>query len=340
MEATYFLNKLTDKQDLNREEATELVQILFNEKTSPLIIAAVLTALKMKGETVDEILAFIEFLKKGMVKIPFKGLVIDTCGTGGDCRMTFNISSAAAIVAAGAGVAVAKHGNRSASGISGSADCFEALGVNINLTAEEVKQILDLINIAFIFAPLYHPLFKSVGPVRREIKIRTIFNLIGPLLNPAEVKRQIIGVNTKDEAEKISLVAQRLNFDHILIFYSADGMDEISIYDKTFVFEVKKGKIKKFQIDTSKFNLEGNNRNEISANSIEESKEKVLRALKGKNGDCRKIVLLNSAAALYVSGKYKNIQEGLKAAEKSIDSGRAFETLQKLIKVSSSFKNE
>lgn len=337
MEATYFFKKITDKQDLDREEATELVQILFNENTLPAVTASVLTALKMKGETVDEILAFIEFLKKGMVKIPFKGLAIDTCGTGGDCRMTFNISSAAAIVVAGAGVAVAKHGNRSASGISGSADCFEALGVNINLTANEIKQTLDLINIAFIFAPLFHPLFKTVGPVRREIKIRTIFNLIGPLLNPTGVKRQIIGVNTKYEAEKISLVVQRLNFDHILIFHSADGMDEISIYDKTNVFEVKKKRIRKFTIDPAKFKMKGENRSDVSVNSIEESREKILSVLYGRKGDCRKITILNSAAALYVSGKYKNMEESIKVAEESIDSGSAFETLQKLIKVSNSF---
>jgi len=334
MNANDLLTKLTERKDLNRLEAHSLAEILFDENTSSVMTASLLTSLKMKGETVEEILAFVRVLRHGMVKAHYDDILIDTCGTGGDGQNTFNISTATSIVAAGAGIKVAKHGNRSVTSASGSADVFEALGVNINLNSDGVKKCLDATNIAFVFATLYHPLMKIVAPVRRELKIRTIFNLIGPLLNPLQVKRQIIGVANIDIAEKLSKVVRKLPFEHVLIIHSNDNLDEISIYDKTLIFDVKNKKIKKYLIDPGEFNLKGKNRNEISIASVEESKDKILKVLKGEKGDARKIVLINAAAALYVSGKYKSIKEGIAVAEKAIDSGKTPATLDKFIKAS------
>ena len=336
MNASDLLIKLTERKDLNLIEAKTLAGILFDEKTSSIITASLLTALKIKGETVEEILGFVEVLRDGMSKIKYDGLLIDTCGTGGDGKNTFNISTATSLVVAGSGIKVAKHGNRSASSACGSADVIEALGVNINLTSDSIIKCLDGANISFIFAPLFHPLMKKVAPVRKELKIRTIFNLIGPLLNPLSVKRQIIGVANTDIAEKLSCVIQKLDYDRVLIIHSKDGMDEISIYDETTVYEINKGKIKKFLINPSEFNLKGKDRYEISCATSEVSKNKIAKVLQGEKGDCRNIVLLNSAAALYVSGKYKSIKDGLKDAEISIDSGKSLEVLNNLIKLSNS----
>lgn len=334
MTVNEFLTKIVRHEDLTREEARKLAELLFDVNTPQAITAAILTSLKMKGESTDEILGFVEILRKGMKRIEYKGNLIDCCGTGGDGQSTFNISTATALVLAACGVKVAKHGNRSASGISGSADVLEALGANINVNEQQIRNCLERCGFAFIFAPNFHPLMKSVGPVRRELKIRTIFNLIGPLLNPTGLKRQIIGVFDIETAQKLARVIMKFPYEHVCIVHSSDGMDEVSIYAKTQVFEIKKGKLMKFVIDPLKLGVKGKNKEEIKVRDVEESKKKLFDVLNGKNGDLRKIVLLNTSLGLYVMGRCININEGIEIAGEAIDSGKALVSLNRFMKVS------
>ncbi|OGF98695.1 anthranilate phosphoribosyltransferase [Candidatus Gottesmanbacteria bacterium RIFCSPHIGHO2_02_FULL_39_14] len=334
MEAQEILEKLINRTDLTKLQSTILAEIIFSEDVQASIKAALLTALRMKGESVSEILGFIEIIRKAMVKVKIDDLAIDTCGNGGDNQNTFNISTAAAIVAAACGVKVAKHGNRNISSKSGSADVLEAMGARVDLTAKEVEDSLNFSNFTFMFVPNFHPIFKNIGLLRRELRIKTIFNLLGPLVNPAGVKRQIIGSGSREAAEILSKVVQRLDNEHILVVHSFEGMDEISIYEPTQVFEIRGNRIKKFVIKPEEFGLRGKDANNIRVNSIEESKVKLTEILEGSFGDARKIVLFNSAAALYVGGRCRSIAEGIKFAEKAIDEGLAYAELNKFIEFS------
>lgn len=304
-------------------------------------IASLLTGLRMKGETEEEIIGFIKAMRRRMVKMPIGAGAIDVCGTGGDGKGTFNISTATAFVVTGAGVAVAKHGNRAASSKSGSADVLEAMGVNIMLTAAQVMRCLKEVGITFLFAPLYHPAMKHVSLVRRELGIRTIFNFLGPLVNPAGVKRQIIGVPNLEIAEKLSRVAARLRYEHLLILTSEDGLDEVSVLAKTHVFEVKGKKAKKYILDPKKYGFKYEKNNFIHGGDAKENAAIIKSILDGerglpagRQGGRRDIVIFNSALALYVSGKAKTIDEGILMAKKSIDSGRAKKVLETFISFS------
>lgn len=334
MELQILLNKLVEKKDLTKEEAIFLMEEIFHGRLTPVQIAAFLTALRMKGESIDELLGFITVMQKHMVKIKNNGLVIDTCGTGGDGKGTFNISTAVAFVVAGAGVSVAKHGNRNASSLCGSADVLEVLGVNINLTQRQAEEMLDKTKFTFLFAPLFHPAMKYVAMVRKELKIRMVFNFLGPFVSPAKVKRQIIGVPNIELAEKLARVATNLDYEHLLIVSSEDGLDEISLSAATHIFEIKGKKVKKMIIKPRDYGFNKVSLNEIKGADVKTNAEIIQSVFKGKTGPQRDIVVLNSAAALLVAGKVNELQKGIEFAKNSIDSGSAQKVLERAIKYS------
>lgn len=287
-------------------------------------------------ETVDEIVGFIKTMRKHMVKIKAHK-AIDIVGTGGDGIGTFNISTASSFVVAGCGVPVAKHGNRAASSKCGSADVLDNLGVNLNLTPIQLEEVFKKTGIVFLFAPTFHPAMKIIGPVRKELGFRTIFNFLGPFLNPAGTKRQILGVPNMKIAQKLSKVAAKLNFIHLLLVTSEDGMDEITTTAKTKIFEIKSSQINSYSISPEKYKFKIARKSDLLGQDASANAAILLSILKGEKGPRRDIVLLNSAAALFVSGKVKNIANGVTLAEKSIDSGSALQTLQKLITESNKY---
>lgn len=325
-----FLNKLLDKQNLSLDEAQLLMGEMLAGKLLPTQISALLTALRMKGETADEILGFINVIRKHMLRIKAPGLVIDTCGTGGDGKGTFNISTAVAFVVAGAGIPVAKHGNRNASSLCGSADVLEALGVNINLTLAQAEEMLSKTGFAFLFAPFFHPAFKYVVPVRKELKIRTVFNFLGPFVSPAGVRRQMIGVPSIQLAEKLSKVAMQLDYEHLLLVSSEDGLDEISLSAPTHIFEVRGKRVKRTSINPKDFGFKRVSVEEVKGGDTQANAQIIRNILEGQDGPQRDIVVLNSAAALFVSGKVKSIKAGLSLAQKSIESGKARRVLERV----------
>lgn len=331
MKPLKLLNKIIDFKNLTKEEAMALMEEILDGKLFPSQIGAILTALHMKGETVDEILGFINVIRKHMVRIKIKGIVIDTCGTGGDGKGTFNISTAAAFVVAGAGIQVAKHGNRNVSSLCGSADVLEELGVNIHLSPQQAEKMLVKTGFTFLFAPLFHPGMKQAGPVRRELKIRTVFNILGPFTSPAGVKRQIIGAPNIKLAEKLAKVATHLHYEHLLLVSSTDGLDEISLSSPTHLIEIKDRQAQKMIIDPKDYGFQKVSVASFKGGDAKTNAAIIKRILQGKVGPQRDIVILNSAAALLVAGKAENLQEGIKLAVQSIDSGRAPKVLEEVI---------
>lgn len=340
MDAKILLNKIIDRVDLTSKEAGFLLETIIRGNLNPSQIAAVLIALRTKGESIDEIVGFIQTMRKHMLRVPFSGLAIDIVGTGGDGAGTFNISTAASFVVAGAGVKVAKHGNRAASSKCGSADVLEALGVNINLTPQQAAPILKKVGMVFLFAPLYHPAMKNIAPIRKELGIRTVFNFLGPFLNPALTKRQLLGVPTPALAKKLAEVARRLNYKHLIIVSSSDGMDEISISEQTHVFEIKGKTVRTSTINPNIFGIKKSNKKNILGGDAVENSKIIRRILGGEIGARRDIVVLNSAYALYISGKVKTVREGIKLAEKAIDSGSAKQILENLIKETKKYEKK
>jgi anthranilate phosphoribosyltransferase len=336
MDALSLLNKLIQNKDLTAQETRFFLEGVMDGSISHVQTSAILTALSIKGETVDEIVSLVKVMQERMLYVDFNG-AIDVCGTGGDGSGSFNISTAVAFVVAGAGVKVAKHGNRAASSKCGSADVLEELGVNINLSPIQAKKVLEKVGMVFLFAPLFHPATKDVLAVRKELKIRTVFNFLGPFLNPTKVRRQLIGVPNIDVAKKLIMVGKKLGYKHLLIVTSADGMDEISISAKTHAFELKKGKITKFFIDPTEYGFNKSFKKEIEEGTLSENAEIIREVLNGAKGPRRNVVLLNSGAALYVSGKAKNVREGIEMAEESIDSGFAKKILANLVKESNAY---
>lgn len=332
MNITDVLNKLVNKQDLTQKEAGEFLLGLMDGQVTPVVAAAILTAMRMKGETVSEIAGFITVMRKKMLQIKAPTNAIDVCGTGGDGTGTFNISTTVAFVVAGCGVPVVKHGNRAASSLSGSADVLKALGVHIALTKEQAEKVLKKIGMVFLMAPLFHPSMKQVALVRSELKIRTVFNFLGPFANPASVKRQIIGVPNKTIAKNMAEVATKLNYTHLLIVTSVDGLDEVSLSKKTYVFQVKGKSIKKFTINPKTFGFKTATKSAYKGGEAQENAAITQEILGGKKGSKQDIVLLNSACALYAAGKVKTIRDGIVLARESITSGAAKQVLENLIK--------
>jgi len=327
------LSQLLERQDLTQNVMLDVMRQVMGGELTPVQISAFLIALRAKGETVDEIAAAAMVMRELSTKVNIRETshLIDTCGTGGDGIQTFNVSTVCAFVAAAAGAKVAKHGGRSVSSTCGSADVLEALGVNVNQTSAQVAASVNEIGIGFMFAPNHHSAMKYASPVRRELGVRTLFNLLGPMTNPATARRQVMGVFDKNLTGKLAKVLQQLGSEHVLVVHGADGMDEISFTGDTFVAELKNGQVTEYVINPKQLGLEMHDLKDIQIQNIEESKIMILDVLKGKKGAARDIVLMNAGAAIYVSGIVPSLQAGIEEAADVIDNGAALEILNKLI---------
>ena len=326
------LHLLLERSDLTHGQMLDIMRQIMSGALTPVQIAGILIALRMKGETVDEIAAAAEVMRElsTKVNVTAKEHLIDTCGTGGDGIQTFNVSTVSAFVAAAAGARVAKHGGRSVSSTCGSADVLEALGVNVNMTPDQVAQCIDEIGIGFMFAPNHHSAMKHAAPVRRELGVRTLFNLLGPLTNPAGAKRQVMGVFDRSLTAKLARVLHRLGSEHVLVVHGADGMDEISFAGDTYVAELKGGQVSEYVLNPQQFGMKLHNAESIRAQNAEESKAMILSVLAGQAGPARDIVLLNAGAAIYVAGLVSSVQEGIDAAVRVIDGQLAKSKLDQL----------
>ena len=333
------LGKLVVNCSLSFEEAAQVMTEIMSGAATPAQFAAFVTALRIKGESVDEIAGMASVMAAMATPVAVSGEVVDTCGTGGDGSSSFNISTTAAFVVAGAGLKVAKHGNRAMSSQCGSADVLEALGVNINLGAHSVAQCIEKAGIGFMFAPVFHPAMKYAATPRREIGIRTIFNILGPLTNPAKAKAQVIGVPSKEIAIKISRVLERLGTRHSLVVYGEDGMDEISITGKSLIWEIsEQGVTPPYEIAPEDFGYHRAIKTAISGKTPKQNAATLRCILQGETGPLRDVVVLNSAAALVAGDKVKTLQEGALLAEEIIDNGQAFACLESLVRLSQSLE--
>ena len=331
-----FLGSLLKGENLSSSEMQSLMTLIMTGELSSIQIASCIVAMQIKGETPDEIAAAASVMRKHSNKVIIKDTkyLIDTCGTGGDSLQTFNVSTLSAIISAAAGAKVAKHGGRSVSSKCGSADVLEALGVNVNLDHKRLGHLVDAIGIGFMFAPNYHPAMKYVAPVRKELGIRTIFNLLGPLTNPASAARQIVGVYSKELTITFAKVLQKLGSKHVLVVHGEDGMDEISITGKTFIAELKDNVIKEYTIRPSEFKLREGRLKDIVVEDAAHSKKMILEILNGKLSASRDIALLNAGAAIYASGLANDIDSGITIASNMIEQGKAMEKLNQLITLS------
>jgi anthranilate phosphoribosyltransferase len=328
------LARLLNRENLTRREAAELLEAMLADDASDAQIAATLVALSSKGETVDELAVMAGALRARAVRVnSCHGSFIDTAGTGSSRAKTFNVSTAAAFVVAGAGLAVAKHGNRAASSKSGSADVLTALGVNVSALAKVTEDCLNSLGICFMFAPLYHGATARVAGIRRELGIHTVFNLLGPLSNPAGAPRQIIGVWRKDLTELLANVLAALGTERAWVVHGEDGLDEITLNGKTFVAEAHDGKVKTFDITPRDFGLSEVKLDHLRGGDAEANASIIRDVLSGERGDeARELVVVNAAAALFVGGKANALNEAARLAELSIDSGAAQGKLEQLIK--------
>jgi anthranilate phosphoribosyltransferase len=328
------IDKLVNRVDLSEADTVDVMNQIMTGEATPLQVASFLTALRMKGETVAEITGAARVMREKAHRVAVGGkTVLDTCGTGGDQKGTFNISTTAAFVVAGAGVDVAKHGNRSVSSQSGSADVLGALGVKVDAPKERVEQCIAKIGIGFLFAPLLHEAMKyAVGP-RRDIGIRTIFNILGPLTNPAMARHQLIGIYSGELVATIANVLKNLGSARAMVVHGLEGLDEISLCGPTKVAELRDGQIKEYLLDPEQVGLKRCKLEELHGGSAEQSALIVKAVLAGEKGPARDVVLLNSGAALYVSGKAASVQEGIALAAASIDSGKARQKLEQLVEL-------
>lgn len=326
------LNQLINGQDLSFAEMQALMRQVMSGELTHAQMAAMLVALRIKGESVDEIAAAASVMRELSTKVATLASphLIDTCGTGGDGIQTFNVSTVSALVAAAAGAKVAKHGGRSVSSSCGSADVLEALGVNVNLTPAQVANAVEEIGIGFMFAPNHHSAMKHAAPVRRELGVRTLFNLLGPLTNPANAKRQIMGVFSPALTVKLAQVLQQLGSEHVLVVCGADGMDEISFTGDSHVAELKNGQVSKYTINPAQFGLPLHTLASIQIDNAEQSKAMILAVLNGELGAARDIVLLNAGAAIYVAGLADSLAAGINKAAEVIDQGLALAKLNAL----------
>jgi len=326
---------VAEGNDLTEAQAETAMTLMMNGDATPSQVAAFLMALRIKGETVSEITGCARVMRSRATPVTHtREMVVDTCGTGGDRSNTFNISTTAAFVAAGAGVPVAKHGNRAASSLTGSADVLEALGVNLMLTPAQVGQCIDQIGIGFMFAPTLHTSMKHVAPVRKEIGMRTIFNLLGPLTNPAMAGAQVMGVFSPNLTEPLARVLGNLGCRHALVVHGLDGVDEISISGPTVVSEMEDGLVHTYRVIPEDVGIARAPREYIRGGTKEENAAITEAVLGGEKGPRRDVVLLNAAAALLATGAARSLREGVVLAEQSIDSGAALRTLEALRRLS------
>lgn len=330
--------KLSKKENLNYEEAEEVMNEIMSGKATAVQMSSYLTALSMKGETIEEITGSAAGMRANCIKLLHNMEVLEIVGTGGDNSNSFNISTASAIVIAAGGVAVAKHGNRAASSKCGAADVLEELGININISPEKSREILSKINICFLFAQNYHIAMKYVAPVRKELGIRTVFNILGPLSNPAGANIELMGVYDESLIEPLAKVMQNLGVKRGMVVYGMDKIDEISMSSETKVCEIlDKENLKSYTISPKDFGYDFCDKKELEGGSVKENAEIIrnIFSLKDK-GAKRKAVCMNAGAGFYIAKKVKNIKEGVKMAENLIDEKRAFEKLEDFIKESNS----
>ena len=330
------IGTLVSGNSLTVEEAASVMGEIMEGAATPSQVAAFITALRLKGETVDEIIGLAKAMRSKAVPVTVDGPVVDTCGTGGDSSYTFNISTATAFVAAAAGLKVAKHGGRAVSSQCGSADVLEALGVKIDLNAEQVQRCLNEVGIGFMFAPVFHPAMKYVAPVRREIGIRTVFNILGPLTNPAGAKAQVLGVADEALVEKLASVLRGLGCHHALVVHGKDGLDEITITDKTRVCELKDGHIENYFISPEDFGLSRASPESLKGGNVNENASLLRRLLAGASGPQRDVMLMNGAAVLLVGNKVTALPQGVLLAKEVIDNGSALAKLAQLAEFSRS----
>lgn len=326
--------KLTNKENLSYEEAKAVMNEIMSGEASDVQKSAYLTALTMKGETIDEITGSAEEMRNHAVQLSHEGDVLEIVGTGGDKSDSFNISTTASLVIASAGVPVAKHGNRAASSKSGAADVLESLGVNITISPQKSAELLQNIGICFLFAQSYHTAMKYVGSIRKELGIRTIFNILGPLANPASANLQVMGVYDESLVEPLAKVLSNLGVKRALVVYGQDRLDEISASAETSVCEVKDGTFKSYTISPEQFGLTRCKKEELTGGTPDENAAITKAVLAGGQGARRTAVVLNAGAGLYVAGKADSIEAGVRLAEELIDSGKAEKKLEEFVKYS------
>ena len=330
------IKQLLNKEDLSLDVAKTVMDEIMSGNATNAQIAAFITALRMKGETIDEITACAMSMRNIGLKLKHDGDVLDIVGTGGDEANTFNISTISAIVISAAGIPVAKHGNRSVSSKCGSADVLEALGVKIDIPVEKSEQILKEIGLCFLFAPLYHSSMRYAAPVRKELGIRTIFNILGPLCSPANANLQLLGVYDENLVEPMARVLANLGIKRAMVVHGHDGLDEVSLSAKTTVCEVNKGQVNSFFMDPHQFGFDYCKPEELTGGDPPTNAKIALDILNGAKGPKRDIVLLNSAVCLYMTYNNVTLRECVRMAADTIDSGRAMEQLNKFIKLTNS----
>jgi len=326
------LARVIEHREIFHDEMLSLMRQIMTGEMSPVMIAALITGLRVKKETIGEIAAAAMVMREFATKVPVRETfrLVDTCGTGGDSAHTFNISTAAAFVAAAAGARVAKHGGRSVSSKSGSADVLEALGVNINMTPEQVAHCIEDVGLGFMFAPNYHGAMKHAAPVRKELGVRTLFNILGPLTNPAGAPNQVMGVFHPDLVGIQVRVLQRLGSERVLIVHGREGLDEISISGETLVGELRDGEVREYVLHPSDLGFQTHDIASLKVETVEESKARILKALDDTPSPERDIVTLNAGAAIYASGVADSLAEGVERARSAVASGAALAKLAEL----------
>lgn len=337
MRLSEIIARVADGHVLTADQAEAAFRGVMAGDASPVQMAALLTGLRARGHAPSEVAGGVRALRGAMIPVSSRDpdQLIDTCGTGGGTVTTFNISTAAALVAAGAGARVAKHGNRSFSSRSGSADVLEALGVTLELSADAMGRVLDEVGIVFMFAPLLHPAMRHVGPVRRELAIPTIMNLLGPLTNPAGVRRQVVGVANADLLPLIAEALQELGHERALVVHGLPGMDEMSPLGDTLVAELSGGELRRYRVSPGDLGLGSATAEEIAGGEPAENADLIRRVLEGdERGGARTVTLLNAAAALYVAGMVEGLRAGVELAAEAVDSGSAARTLASLVEIS------
>ena len=332
------IEALVTGRSLTMDEAGAAMGEIMEGEATPAQLAAFLTALRLKGETAEEIAGMAPVMREKALRVRVDGTLVDTCGTGGDGKGSFNISTAAAFVAAGAGLKVAKHGNRAASGTCGSADVLEALGVKIDLGPEGVKRCIEEVGMGFMFAPTFHPAMRHAGPVRREIGIRTVFNILGPLTNPAGAQCQVVGVADAAIGEKLAEALKLAGTQHSMVVHGHDGLDEFSLGAPTSVWEVQEGRVRHYTVSPEDLGLPRVSIEEIRGGTAEENARTLRRLFQGEAGPVRDVVLVNSAGVLVVGGKAKDLNEGIGLGREAMDGGEALRKVDGLVELSQALK--
>lgn len=339
MEFQYVLHKIVDHQPLTAEQMATAMRILMSGQATPAQVGGFLVGLRMRGETVTEISAATRVMRELSTRVEVSPEhLVDTCGTGGDDAGTFNISTASAFVAAAAGARVAKHGNRSVSSKSGSADVLEAAGVNLNLTPAQVAQCIDTVGVGFLFAQRHHKAMGHASAPRRELGVRTLFNLLGPMANPANAPNQVLGVYGQHWVRPMAEVLQTLGSRHVMVVHAADGLDELSIATHTLVAELREGEIEEYTVQPEDFGFRRASLDSLRVQDAGQSLALIRQVLAGEAGAARDIVCLNAGAALYVAGIAHSHAEGIDRAQQAIDGGFAAQRLQHLVDLTNRFQ--